>query len=373
MRLFFLLALVMTTLSLSAQTSPEKQIEEIQASIAAPIPLPAWLEPKIAAAAKRIQDFKGDDQAVIFPIISDVHSGGRDTYKHVVYLNHAAETIPFDFIADLGDIGLDTPATKDAQVARAFAKRHADLHYQYPGVYLQLMGNHDHNHGVNREEMITDDEFATLFNLPNLERGHKVNFAEDATYGFYDIATAKLRVFFLNTCDFDDTPGGGYYTLAPKQLQFLADNLKFTEAGWTAVILTHYCPHIIGAWIGDNARLKNGEIFFAIAKAFRANGKGEQDGVAWDFSANQDCRLAGVLTGDSHFDSQITEDGINFAITQGYGGVGADSIPEGAHKTFFSPNDNLLVDIVVLKPQRRLLKLIRMGAGGPVCDRLFAW
>lgn len=337
------------------------------------IVIPAWVNIEVSKAYGRFIEWKGDDEVVVFPVTTDLHSGGRDTYKHIAYVNHAGKTFPFDLTVDLGDIGLDVPATRDPEVAKSFLARHGRLRHEFPGVALQVVGNHDHNRVAGNGKWITDKQIAEVCNLPNLKKGHKVVFAEDATYGYYDIPRAKVRIVFLNTSDHDDA-GGGYYVMATKQLQWLADNLKFSEPGWTVVALTHYCVKDFGNWVGSKSSLTNGDVLVKIYEDFVAGKAGELKGVKWDFTANEDCRFAVNLIGDSHFDASETTNGVNYVITQGYGGVSEKDFPAGrAVKTPFNYRTMMLVDIVVVKPAKRELKLIRMGAGGKARDRVFKW
>ena len=335
------------------------------------IQIPQWVDNEIKQTYTRFIEWKGDDDVVLFPIQTDVHSGGRETFKHVAYVNHAAKTFKFDFIADLGDIGLDTPATKDPKEASEFLKRHADIHQQYQGISVVLVGNHDHNR-IAGDKRFTDKQLGEIFNAPSMKKSNgRLVLAENPTYGYIDIPARKTRVFFMNTCDRDDEKN--YYTMAPKQLQFLADNLKTKEEGWNAFVLTHFCVLKLGHWTDDNSECAHAETYLRILKDCNAKAKGESDGVKWDFSQGAVCHVVANLTGDSHFDAEENHDGIYFAISQGYGGVGVNSMPKWSSKTYFDPNQQMLVDIVAYKPATHQLKLFRIGAGGAPKDREFKW
>lgn len=335
------------------------------------IAIPEWVDKEIKQTYSRFHEWKGKDDVVIFPIQTDVHSGGRDTYKQVAYVNHAAKTFNFDFIADLGDIGLDTPATKEVKDAKEFLERHATIHQQYPGISVVLVGNHDHNR-IAKEGKFTDKELGEIFNVPSLKKANgRLVLAENPTYGYIDIPERKTRVFFMNTCDRDDS--AHYYTMATKQLQFLADNLQVKEDGWNAFILTHFCVLPLGHWNDDQSECFNREIYLQILKDCNAKAKGELNGVKWDFSKGTPCHVVANLTGDSHFDAEENHDGIYFAISQGYGGVAEASMPKWSSKTPFNPSQQMLVDIAAYKPATHELKLFRMGAGGKEKDRQFKW
>lgn len=343
--------------------------------LAQPIEIPSWVDQEIQKVGQRIQEWQGSDPIVLFPVITDVHSGGRDTYRHVAYLNHAAKSLPFDFIADLGDIGLDVPATKELEVAMPFLQRHAELHHQFPGISINLVGNHDHNRNGGQGNAFNDRELGEFFNVPSLRKStslRQLTLAENGTYGFVDIPARKVRVFFLNTSDRQDPQN--YYTVSPRQMDFLVYHMRFTEPGWTVLVLSHYCMwKDLGAWNSDSVRGAHMDTLLQIFQDFNAAAKGESEGVRWDFTGNVDCRMAAYITGDSHFDVTERENGILVAISQGFGGVSPKDVPRWASRTDFNPAQQTLVDIVAVKPQARELKIFRMGAGGAEKDRTFSW
>lgn len=335
------------------------------------IAIPQWLEPQIQETYSRFQQWKGEDEVVLFPIITDVHSGGRDTYTHVAYLNHAAKTFHFDFISDLGDIGLDVNATQDPAEAKKFLARHSELHQQFPGIFVTLVGNHDPNR-IAKEQSFSDNDLAEYFTKPSLEMADgRLVLADNPTYGYIDIPERKTRVFFLNTCDRD---AAGYYVVAPKQMQFLADNLKTVEPGWHAFVLSHFCMRPLGHWVTDsNTTCRNEDIFLRIIRDCNAKVSGELKGVKWDFSEGNPAHVVAYLTGDSHFDATEIYEGIFVAISQGYGGIAPKDMPVFASKSDFDYHKSMLVDIVAYKPAKHQLKLFRLGAGGAERDRAFQW
>ncbi len=342
--------------------------------LAQSIPIPAWFDQEVEKVQQRIQQWQGEDPVVLFPIITDVHSGGRETYRHVAYLNHAAKTLPFDFIADLGDIGLDVPATKELEVALPFLQRHADLHHQFPGISINLVGNHDQNRNGGPGNGFNDRELGEIFNVPSLRKStslRQLTLAENGTYGFVDIPARKVRVFFLNTSDRQDP---AYYTVSIPQMQFLAYHMQFTEPGWTVLVLSHYCMwDDLGAWARDTIRGAHWETLLTLFREFNAGGKGEAEGVKWDFSRNVNCRMVAYITGDSHFDVTEVHDGILVAISQGFGGVSPIDVPRWASRLDFNPDQQTLVDLVAVKPEKKELRIFRLGIGGEERDRSFSW
>ena len=129
----------------------------------------------------------------------------------------------------------------------------------------------------------------------------------------------------------------------------------------------------MGAWLKYGNDSINGDILMRIMEDFVAARAGSLRNVSWDFSKNEDCRLAGNLCGDSHFDAQQYEKGVNVVISQGYGGIGPDNLPKHGRYTRFSTSRTMLVDLVALKPEKRVMRLFRLGAGGEKMDREFTW
>lgn len=118
----------------------------------------------------------------------------------------------------------------------------------------------------------------------------------------------------------------------------------------------------------------NENIYLALLKAFINKESGNIDDVSWDFTeVDQNCRLIGNLCGDSHFDNSNNNDGINFVISQGCGGVSEENRPEGCVYTQFDKATGMLVDVVAVKPSENKFKLFRIGAGGESRDREFIY
>ena len=74
--------------------------------------------PQINEAYARFAEWKGDDTVLCFPIVTDVHTSGRFTYKHIGHAVTAAEAFGADFMVNFGDIGLNAyPATESSAYA----------------------------------------------------------------------------------------------------------------------------------------------------------------------------------------------------------------------------------------------------------------
>jgi hypothetical protein len=355
-----------------------------EASDAGLEPIPDWASAQIETTLARFKAWKGNDEVVVFPMIADLHSETHrnatingspekidwsDSKNHVYIAQQAAVRFGADFMIDLGDIGIDryddyTPSSPEDLYWRLAAQLKLYQNFTTVPAFF-CVGNHDH--GSDRF-FISDRVFGETFNLPTLRRGIPIKTGPNFDYGFYDLSEKKTRVFFLNSSD------EAYYGFSRAQLQFLADNLRLPP-GWTAVICQHFCvDRSIGVWLkASHIRANRGEIWTAILLSFLHNESGEADNVVWDFTRNNDCRLAGCLTGDSHYDNQGTVKGINFVITQGFGDVLEENMPEGAVNTKFDRAYKTLIDVAAIKPSKREMRIFRIGAGGAERDRNFSF
>ncbi|MBP5566682.1 MAG: hypothetical protein J6X57_04240 [Bacteroidales bacterium] len=78
-----------------------------------------YVKPQVKEAYKRFAAWKGDDEVLVYPILTDVHTCGRFSYKHIGYGATAAKMFGADFMANLGDIGLNAyQATADSVYAK---------------------------------------------------------------------------------------------------------------------------------------------------------------------------------------------------------------------------------------------------------------
>ena len=347
--------------------------------------IPVWASDQINETFKRFQSWKGSDQVVVFPMVTDVHSethrnatanngdpaqiDWNDTKNHVYIAQQAALIFGADFIVDLGDIGIDryddyTPSKPEDLYWRLAAQLRLYQDFTAIPVFF-CIGNHDHGPD---HFAISNRIYGETFNLPTLRRGVPITTGSDFDYGFYDIPEKTTRVFFLNSSD------EGYYGFSREQLQFFADNLRMPP-GWTVVICQHFCvDRSVGIWLSaPHIRANRGEIWTAIVKSFLHNQAGSLDGITWDFTQNSDCRLAGCFVGDSHYDNQGNAEGFNNIITQGFGRVLEQNMPEGAINTQYDPGIETLIDVAVIKPKKRELKIFRIGAGSSSRDRVFSF
>ena len=350
------------------------------------VTIPDWAKNEIATALARYKAWKGDDMTVAFPIITDVHSrlydfpenfSFSDSKMHTLLAQTAAEEANADFVADVGDIDLDigVPITKDwppkfrnctpTELMHRVAVQQA-LYAECKLPVLFAVGNHDHSAG-----RFSSAEFGSAFNVAvNNDKGFKLNLCSTGDYGYYDIPVKKTRAIFLNTSD------DGYYGYSIAQLNYFVNALATIPAGWTAVVVQHFCIQIsIGHWVSfPDTKAKRQEIAIKIMEDFVAAKSGEAEGIKWNFAIDGKRWFAGCLCGDSHFDNYLKSNGVDYTISQGYGGIrDADMIP-GAYKTApFARDKQMLVDFVAIKPAKHEVKFFRIGMGGPERDRGYSY
>jgi len=336
----------------------------------------SYIEDQSEKTWKRFDKWAAKDETVIFPIITDLHSGGNDNYKHITYLNETNNYFNYDFISNLGDIGLDVEATYTTESANQLLLEISSRHEEYLGITLFCKGNHDRNGGNNT---LLENELLALY----LQKTNKIQATQkfyrepNKNYGYLDIVDKKTRIFFTDSSDID------YYGYSEGQLRYIIDNLNNLPEDYTVVILTHRCPDKIGRWYYNGkpdmnpVKTTNNNTLIKLLLDFTSRSAGKSHSndnisLSWDFT-NATGKLVGILCGDSHFDAEIKSNNINFIVTQGYGSISKLERPPHAIVTSFNPQKEMLIDIVAIKPHLRQMKYFRLGAGGSARDRSFTY
>lgn len=352
------------------------------------VTLPAWALREIETTAKRLRQWCGNESAVVFPYVTDIHSRNvtlpkeikdfSDSKLHILFAQRAADVMNADFMADLGDIDLDLsirvsppevwpPKFKPGELedAKQRLTTHGELYRHWHRPVLFSMGNHDHSHG-----RISSREYGQFLNVGITQaQGHPLTLSPNGDYGYFDMPGKRTRAIFLNSSD------EGYYGYSLAQLRFLIEALSTLPADWTVLSMQHFCIKTsIGHWVSfPNVKAKRQELAIAILEAFAARTKGSAEGLQWDFSTLTTQAFAGFFFGDSHFDHYLKENGIDYTISQGYGGIRDQDMIPGAIKTPFSRKTQLLVDVVAVKPSKREVRVFRIGAGGEKRDRGYTY
>ena len=320
--------------------------------------LPSFVEDESMATYKRVVDYISDQDVFLLAHITDVHSGGSERYKHVGYLNTLNKTWGFNILCNGGDIGLDTGESESEALSLLYNTK-SQMNCTSPWLYCK--GNHERN--ISRKELGTIFIKPSKRQFPNLQIG-------DSTflYGYIDDTTTKTRTIFLNTSDTDSL---SHYAVSDVQVVWLGNTLYNTPSGYRVIILTHLCPKSIGEWVDYPGDWRTAENLTKIIEAFAQRGTASHAGENWNF-AGTTAKIVCVLSGDSHFNNSLKENGVNYFVRQGYGNVGADSLPSGATFDAFNPNSQCLFDVLVVKDNSNA-KIFRIGAGGETRDISFTY
>ena len=317
-----------------------------------------FVKPQVKKALGRYREWKGDDLTLVYPILTDVHTAGRFSYKHIGYAREIARAFGADFMVNLGDIGLNAyPATVDSEYAAQIMKNTREQMDKYDGIWLYAPGNHDWDAGegrYNSEQFLSD-----YFQKPWEERaGGNLHLTPGKTYGYYDIPGKNFRVIFLNSCG-TCTQGGFYYLFDDAQIAWLTDLLDSTPEDTQVMVLAHYMPHPMGRWstspIKSYTQEANDKLMAALS-AFAEKGT-----------------IAGMFTGDSHTNDYARYNGVNYFVSQGYGWVTPDSMMPTNRHAFFDYKTSLCIDVVAVKPEKREVHTFRVGAGGADFDYEFSY
>ena len=315
-----------------------------------------FVKPQVDEAYKRYEAWKGDDVTVCFPILTDVHTCGRYTYKHFGYAAVAADKFGADFMVNLGDIGLNAfPATIDAIYAKSIIDNTQAEMLKYDGIWLYAPGNHDWDAGegaFNSEQFLSD-----TFQKPWQEKaGENLHLTPGKVYCYYDLPEKGLRVILLNSTG-TGTQGGCYYVFDDEQLEWLKALLEATPEDLDVLVMCHFMPHPLGRWTTSNlpeyTTLSNEKVM-SILSNYAPQGE-----------------LVGLITGDSHVNVHAVRDGVNYFISQGYGWVVPDLMLEGTRHAFFDYQQMLCIDVVAIKPGKNEVHTFRIGAGGEGFDYEF--
>ena len=323
--------------------------------------LPAWANAQIDEAVARYKAWKGADETVAFTFITDVHS--RLTAKtapidfsnsryHALFVQAAADRAGCDFLVEGGDHDYDNGCKSDEEALQRMAMAESVYHDYKARPVLFCLGNHDHGPFLGRKTRpISSELFGNTFNGLAERHGFKLVFGDNRSWGYFDVPGKRFRAIFCNTSD------DGYYGISQSQIDFVANALKSMPQDWTAAAFGHFCVfNEIGHW----KRYQNGDV---------AKGKQAFMAALEAFAKERPNALTGYFCGDSHFDNEMEFHGVNWTISQGYGGVDKANKPWGARTVAFSRGKEMLFELVAVKPSVGEFRVFRVGAGGAAFDR----
>lgn len=302
--------------------------------------------------------------------------------KHITMYNKLCEKHDFDMLVFGGDY---------LQNSKQTPKTYAVAALQLLGTLIRgadssapiavIKGNHDDNtmytdykngyvdDAARWSAALSTDFKATRRNADFLEKG----------YGFYDIPNRKIRVFFLNSGDVPTALDAENNTIAwpaqnltgfsGEQIQFVADNLKFSESGWQVLFFSHH-PIKRNPFPAPMANVgvttKNGgSVMEAVLQGFLAKERGSisnttpdfEYSVSYDFTGNQSNTIIACINGHTHYDGYAYLDGINWIATRAIDG----------HATYGLKDTSTYI---VVNRKERVISLIANGDGD---DRAYVY
>lgn len=314
----------------------------------------------INSAYRRFVNWKKDDETLVFLYVTDLHSAletsdclnsqKRETLSHIKTMNRAAEIFQADFTANLGDCGVEIPVKPQDDV-KALLGRLEEYHSASPvRPVIYAIGNHD------IKQQVTPQYWGNF--MLKLNAGCDINTPSGGTYGFFDFHDRKARVFYLFCNETKE-----FYS--EEQLAWFSDHLNRTPSGYCAVVVQHICIRQKGRWRAhaDNPTAPRFVELHNILASFVKSGGS----------------LAGVFSGDSHFNLTDAGDGVFYFSSQGYGGAGPSEAPDHALRSLevcpalgrcdsFNSDKTPLIEAVAIKPARRETAVFRIGAGDSEFD-----
>jgi hypothetical protein len=332
------------------------------------IKFPPFLKPAIEKAYSRYAEWKGSDETVVFPIISDLHAEGEPKMKapvtrldwydakiHLLLARAVARRFNSDFIADLGDFGMDRWQKGGLPPWKEHMSPRMDLQYRlYRGEKVPVLfapGNHDFGHP---KKTITLKEWGECFNLrQKRERAGATELSANGDYGYLDLDAKKTRVVFMDTSE--TAPMGKGITAS--QVEWLGETARTTPAGWRLVVVSHIPLHrSLGRMPSESFDIPDG-VGFA-----------ESRDILEKFAASRSMPVY-TFAGHSHSDLEVEEKGVIYAISQSYGTAPWQRITPDARYTLVDRASTVIVDMVAIKPKNGEAKIFRVGAGGEKLDR----
>lgn len=282
-----------------------------------------------------------------------------------------------DFVVLGGDYLWNNTSTTLDRAERAF-KLLQECFYQFKGKQFALKGNHDDNSIANNASYIVTD--SKRYGYLGQQYTNDVNIkygTAEKSYGYIDFKRQKVRAIFINTVDIPASYGGQHITgVGNDQLNFIADALKFTEAGWAVIFFSH---HVLinnaTMAIDSEAYLTpthGGDALWGMIQAFKnrtAYAKVStltdyEYSVSVDYRNNGSNEVIACINGHTHRDLSATQDGILLISTtaSGFSQTAYDSTGTQIVYTIDTQSETAF-DIYSVDRINRTIKASRYGAG----------
>ena len=333
--------------------------------------IPSFVLEQATETFQRYEEWRQGEETLLFPILTDIHTQDKETWRHIGWMVETDKIFHYDFMANLGDIGLNLGSPhNNAAYSDEILNRIQEQMKRYQGLFLYVAGNHDWDGGEGRH--LTSQSLHNIFQRPWMEQ-YKDNYhiVEGKVYGYYDIPEKNVRIVILNSQGTETI--GEYYTYGNEQIEWLIDLLGKTTPEMHLVLLSHYMPHWIGRWTSvENAVRPTCEILLHVLQDFAERKKGSEQGISWDFTQAKGA-IAGLFCGDSHANLQVRDHGVNYYITQGLGPADASDLIYGQQRATFDYTQTLCCDVIAIRLKDKQIKSFRIGAGGKRMDMEFSY
>lgn len=327
---------------------------------------------------ERLLKWKGQDEVLVFPVITDMHTGSNSLrMQHIICVVESDAKFQYDLLVNLGDVGIDGGDGLSAD--RDVAETTLRAMQRFDGPSVVCRGNHDTSPAGFTHSMFTE-----MLQAPLSRKHPKGDYMQRHGCGYIDFEQKRIRIYYLNSSDTSVSPSDGAsgeetlssdsqrYSYSREQLGWIAESLGNLPDGWQVMVLTHYAEAPEAMWIGYDDRAKGAEILYSIINAFQQRRDATVEGIECRFAhLSADTRFIGISYGDRHFDYMGEYHDIHLACTQGYGGIERNFVPQRGVLTLFNPHIQILVDIVAIKPSAREVRYFRLGAGGRLRDRSY--
>ena len=337
------------------------------------LPVPDWVDREIDATKARIDAWRGSDEVVLVPTITDFHfysppcgvwpdfpAIASSNLAHAKYLKRVIERLGADAGANLGDLGYDycprywSHSLDNERAARLAIEDAIYASLKVP--FVMVPGNHDGGWD-------SPSGFGDRFNSPDFPRTRDFRRGPTGAYGYLDLAAKRTRLFFINT---SEEGNGGGKAITPEQVAFMRKAVGETPDGWAVMFFSHDCLHPdCGRWDSPDYRTpdyKASPGYVGMRELISETIRGRR------------LKARGILCGDSHYDLDWTDpkSSIRYVISQGYGGCGKSLHPKAPAvpvELYFNCAKQMLVDVSALKPATGEWKIFRVGVGGAARDR----
>lgn len=308
--------------------STVSRVEKLESLI--PTELPPFSISRVRDMIIRLRGVTSS-KSVSIAFLTDIHCAGyydqdktqRAINRSIAAINNINSVCPLEFVMFNGDYIYNGVNDTRNRCISWYRKLSESVNGLQPKLFIGK-GNHDVNDIVpSSGEYITDERLYNEFlNKTTLDYKSDYGYVEKA-YGYYDDPHRRIRFIFINTHDTPFVLEDGAvkypqmgYGLSNRQLNFIADALKFTETDWGVVVFSHMplFPDGTGYHYPDD---RGGTQLRAILNAFKNKTSYTNSetsdfatySISVDYSSNASSEVIALINGHTHEDRVTVVDG----------------------------------------------------------------